>query len=251
MTSSRPRDISNPVFVRFYRRNRRSAVKRGENEHRRRILDGLTGRVVELGPGDGANFPLYPTTVTEVVAVEPEPRFRRQAEEAARGADVPVRVVPGTAEDLPLEAESVDAVLASLVLCTVPDQAVALAEARRVIRPGGELRFYEHVHADRQPLRALLELADRSRIWPTIAGGCHPTRDTLSAIKAAGFHRRALRAVPVQPQPDRAERPPYPRGRAAQARMIGTARMRIATCHRDSNPRPPGPQPLRRRVVGG
>jgi ubiquinone/menaquinone biosynthesis C-methylase UbiE len=200
-TSSNPGDISNPVFVRFYRRNRRSAVKRGENEHRRRALEGLAGRVVELGPGDGANFPLYPTTVTEVVAVEPEPRFREQAEEAAHGAQVPVRVLPGTAQALPLEDESVDAVLASLVLCTVPDQAAALAEARRVIRPGGELRFYEHVHADRQPLRALLEIADRSRLWPTIAGGCHPTRDTLSAIKAAGFTVERCEHVPFSPSP--------------------------------------------------
>jgi ubiquinone/menaquinone biosynthesis C-methylase UbiE len=201
MTSPSPSDISNPLFVRFYRRNRRSALKRGENEHRRRALDGLTGRVVELGPGDGANFALYPTTVTEVIAVEPEPRFREQAEEAARGVEVPVRVVAGTAEELPLEDESVDAVLASLVLCTVPDQAVALAEARRVIRPAGELRFYEHVHADGQPLRALLEIADRSRIWPTVGGGCHPTRDTLAAIKAAGFTVERCERFPFSPSP--------------------------------------------------
>jgi ubiquinone/menaquinone biosynthesis C-methylase UbiE len=201
MTPSDARDVSNPIFVRFYRRNRRSAVKRGENEHRRRALEGLTGRVVELGPGDGANFPLYPSTVTEVIAVEPEPRFRRQAEEAARGAEIPVRVRPGGAEALPLEDESVDAVLASLVLCTVPDQAAALAEARRVIRPGGELRFYEHVHADRQPLRAFLEVADRSRIWPTVGGGCHPTRDTLGAIKAAGFTIERCEQFPFSPSP--------------------------------------------------
>jgi ubiquinone/menaquinone biosynthesis C-methylase UbiE len=187
MGSSDPRDISNPFFVRFYRRNRRSAVKRGENEHRRRVLEGLSGVVVELGAGDGANFALYPDTVTEVIAIEPEPRFRAQATEVARSATVPIRVEPGTAEDLPVGDASVDAVLASLVLCTVPDQAAALAEARRALKPGGELRFYEHVHAERQPLRVFLEIADRSRIWPTIGGGCHPARDTLSAITAAGF----------------------------------------------------------------
>jgi ubiquinone/menaquinone biosynthesis C-methylase UbiE len=194
-------DINNPFFVRFYRRNRRSAVKRGEDEHRRRALEELTGRVVELGAGDGANFRLYPEAVTEVIAIEPEPRFRAQAEEAAREARVPVSVRPGTAEELPLEDESVDAVLASLVLCTVPDQRRALAEARRVIRPGGELRFYEHVHADRQPLRALLELADRSRLWPTIGGGCHPTRDTLAAIDAAGFKVERCERFPFSPSP--------------------------------------------------
>jgi ubiquinone/menaquinone biosynthesis C-methylase UbiE len=201
MTASDPRDISNPIFVRFYRRNRRSAVKRGENEHRRRVLEGLTGVVVELGAGDGANFALYPDTVTEVIAVEPEPRFREQAAAAAREAPVPIRVEPGTAEDLPLEDSSVDAVLASLVLCTVPDQQPALAEAHRVLRPVGELRFYEHVHADRQPLRAFLEIADRSRIWPTIGGGCRPTRDTLSAIKSAGFTIERCEQFPFSPSP--------------------------------------------------
>lgn len=194
-------DISNPLFVRFYRRNRRSAVKRGENEHRRRALEGLAGRVVELGAGDGANFAFYPETVSEVVAIEPEPRFREQAKDAARQAPVPVRVLPGTAEALPLEGESVDAVVASLVLCTVPDPEQALTEARRVIRPGGELRFYEHVQAERQPLRGILEIADRSRIWPTVGGGCHPTRDTLKAIEAAGFAVERCERFPFSPSP--------------------------------------------------
>jgi ubiquinone/menaquinone biosynthesis C-methylase UbiE len=201
MSSSDPRDISNPFFVRFYRRNRRSAVKRGENEHRRRVLEGLSGVVVELGAGDGANFPLYPETVTEVIAIEPEPRFRAQANEVARTAAVPIRVEPGTADDLPVEAGSVDAVLASLVLCTVPDQAAALAEAGRVLKPGGELRFYEHVHADRQPLRAFLAFAYRSRIWPTIGGGCHPARDTLRAISAAGFTVERCERFGFSPSP--------------------------------------------------
>jgi ubiquinone/menaquinone biosynthesis C-methylase UbiE len=164
MTSDDPRDISNPFFVRFYRRTQRNAVKRGENEHRCRVLEGLAGRVVELGAGGGANFALYPDTVTEVIAVEPEPRFRAQAAEVAKHAAVPIRVEPGTADQLPVEDESVDAVLASLVLCTVPDPAAALAEARRAIRPGGELRFYEHlvvVDSDRveRLLAVLIELA--------------------------------------------------------------------------------------------
>jgi len=198
---SDPRDISNPLFVRFYRRNRRSAVKRGENEHRRRALDGLAGVVVELGAGDGANFALYPRTVTQVIAVEPEPRFRAQATEAARTAPVPIRVERGTADALPVGDASVDAVLASLVLCTVPDQAAALAEARRVLKPGGELYFYEHVHSDRQPLRAFLEIADRSRLWPTIGGGCHPARDTLAAIEAAGFTVERCERFDFSPSP--------------------------------------------------
>ena len=194
-------DISNPLFVRFYRRNRRSAIKRGENEHRRRLLEGLSGRVVELGAGDGANFALYPASVTEVIAVEPEPRFREQAARAAGSAAVAVRVEPGTAEGLPVEDASVDAIVASLVLCTVPDQAAALPAAHLVLRPKGELRFYEHVHAERQPLRAVLELADRSRIWPTLGGGCHPTRDTLAAIRSAEFAIERCERFAFSPSP--------------------------------------------------
>lgn len=194
-------DISNPLFVRFYRRNRKSALRRGENEHRRRALEGLAGRVVELGAGDGANFALYPSTVREVIAVEPEPRFREQATQAAQRAYVPIRVQAGTAQALPVDDGSVDAVLASLVLCTVPDQAAALAEAGRVLRPGGELRFYEHVHADHQPLQTVLEIADRSRLWPTLGGGCRPTRDTRAAIEAAGFKIERCEAFSFSPGP--------------------------------------------------
>jgi SAM-dependent methyltransferase len=190
------KDISNPFFVWFYRRASRTAEKRGESEHRKRALEGLSGRVVEIGAGNGANFDLYPDTVGEVIAVEPEPRFRKLAEQAAGAASVPVTVTAGLADRLPLEDASVDAGVASLVLCTVPDPAAALAELRRVLRPGGELRFYEHVHAREQPLRLVLEVADRSRIWPLIAGGCHPTRDTEAAIRSAGFEIERLERFP-------------------------------------------------------
>ena len=199
MTDRSGRDISNPFFVRFYRSSQNTATKRGEHEYRRRALEGARGRVVELGCADGANFPLYPSAVDEVIAVEPEPRFRERAKAAAAEAPVPVRVEAGTADALPLEDASVDVVLASLVLCTVPDQAAALAEARRVLRAGGELRFYEHVHAKRQPLRGFLEVAYRTRVWPLLGGGCNPTRDTLSAIQAAGFEIERCERVMFSP----------------------------------------------------
>jgi ubiquinone/menaquinone biosynthesis C-methylase UbiE len=180
-------DLDNPFFARFYRRNRITAGKRGEDEHRRRLLAGLEGRVVDIGAGDGANLPLYPSTVTEVIAVEPERHLRAYAEREAGRATVPVTVTSGFADAMPLGDASVDAAVVSLVLCTVPDQRVALEEVRRVLRPGGELRFYEHVDADRHPLRLLLHVAERSGIWPRVAGGCHPTRRTEEAIEAAGF----------------------------------------------------------------
>lgn len=171
----------------MYMRSAANAEERGATDHRRRLLEGLSGIVVEIGAGHGLNFPLYPPEVHEVIAIEPEPTLRSQADTAAEKASVPIRVLAGVADELPLEDASVDAVVASLVLCSVPDQQRAFAEIRRVLRPEGELRFYEHVVARCQPKRLLLQVIDRSGIWPAIAGGCHPARDTAEAIMQAGF----------------------------------------------------------------
>jgi ubiquinone/menaquinone biosynthesis C-methylase UbiE len=185
-------DSPRPRFARMYMRSAANAEERGATDHRRRLLQGLSGTVVEIGAGHGLNFPLYPPEVTEVVAIEPEPTLRSQAETAAKTASVPIRVLAGVADELPLEDASVDTAVASLVLCSVPDQQRALAEIQRVLRPDGELRFYEHVVARCQPKRGLLELIDRSGLWPAIAGGCHPARDTTEAIMQAGFDIRAI-----------------------------------------------------------
>lgn len=175
-----------PVFARVYARLRPAMDRQGAREHRQRLLAGLAGRVVEVGAGDGGNFACYPTTVTGVVAVEPEPYLRAKASEQARSAPVPVEVVDGVADRLPLDDGTVDAAVLSLVLCSVPDQAAALAELRRVVRPGGELRFYEHVAGDTPGLRRLQAVADRT-VWPRLLAGCHTGRDTVAAIRAAGF----------------------------------------------------------------
>jgi SAM-dependent methyltransferase len=180
-------DLPRPRFARMYLRSAKTAEQRGATDHRRRLLEGLSGTVLELGAGHGLNFPHYPTAVTEVIAVEPEPTLRGHAAAAADDAPVAIRVLAGVADKLPLENESVDAAVASLVLCSVPDQDRALAELHRVVRGGGQLRFYEHVIARCQPKRTLLQIADRSGLWPTIAGGCHPARDTGAAIERAGF----------------------------------------------------------------
>jgi ubiquinone/menaquinone biosynthesis C-methylase UbiE len=141
--------------------------------------------VIEVGAGNGLNFPHHPAAVSEVVAVEPEPCLYERAAKAAREAPVKVSVVAGVAEALPFEAGSLDAGVASLVLCSVTDQRQSLAELYRVIRPGGELRFYEHVRAERPVFRRVQRAFDL--IWPRIAGGCHTSRDTRSAIERAGF----------------------------------------------------------------
>jgi ubiquinone/menaquinone biosynthesis C-methylase UbiE len=175
-------EIRNRFFSRMYARMKDPPEA---EEHRKRMLAGLSGRVIELGAGDGRNFAFYPPEVTEVLAVEPEPYLRERAEEAAREATVPVTVVAGVADRIPAEDSSFDGGVASLVLCSVPDQAAALAELRRVIRPGGVLHFYEHVVSN-NPRKARIEnLADH--VWPHIAGGCHPNRATGAAIESAGF----------------------------------------------------------------
>jgi ubiquinone/menaquinone biosynthesis C-methylase UbiE len=197
MTSSS--DIEHPRFARMYLRMAPRAEERGASEHRRRLLAGLQGRVVEVGAGSGLNFAHYPATVSEVIAIEPEPTLRAAAADAANEAPVAVRVLPGTADELPIGDGELDAAVASLVLCSVPDQARALGEIRRVVRPGGELRFYEHVVAGRQPQRAILQLADRSGLWPKLAGGCHPARDTGAAIAAAGFEIESCKRFPFSP----------------------------------------------------
>jgi ubiquinone/menaquinone biosynthesis C-methylase UbiE len=175
-----------PVFARIYTKVAEIGERRGGAEHRQRLLAGLSGRVIEIGAGTGANFPHYPTSVSEVIAVEPERYLRERAQHAATDAPVPVSVVEGSADRLSDEAGSFDAGVAALVLCTVPNQQSALAELYRVVRPGGELRFYEHVVAHTKWESRFQRLADAT-FWPHVAGGCHLARDTTSGIEQAGF----------------------------------------------------------------
>jgi ubiquinone/menaquinone biosynthesis C-methylase UbiE len=187
----------------------------GYGERRRQLLAGLNGRVLEVGAGNGMNFTHYPPEVTEVLAVEPEPHLRTLAHEKASeaGVRVPVEVVAGTADHLPAADASYDAVVASLVLCTVPDVPAALAEMRRVLRPGGELRFFEHVRADTPGLARVQRVLDAT-VWPIFVGGCHPHRDTRTAIEDAGFTIEDIDALRI---PD--TRIPAP----ASPHILGTA----------------------------
>lgn len=195
--------VHNPVFARAWRGISFLSGRRGGDEHRRRLLEGLAGRVIEVGAGAGNNFPFYPATVEEVVAVEPEKYLRLQAQQAAATAPVPVTVVDSTDAHLPGDAASFDAGVVALVLCTVPDQGRALAELFRAIGPGGELRFYEHVLAQGRVPAGLQRLADAT-FWPRVFGGCHTTRDTGAAIRRAGFEiegydRFVFSHVPLSP----------------------------------------------------
>uniref|UniRef100_A0AAU2VEK5 Class I SAM-dependent methyltransferase n=1 Tax=Streptomyces sp. NBC_00003 TaxID=2903608 RepID=A0AAU2VEK5_9ACTN len=186
-TKIAPDAVHHPVFARFYARFSEAVdLRAGVAEHRKELLDGLSGRVIEIGAGNGLNFAHYPAAVSEVVAIEPERTLRQLAVRAALQAEVPVDVVPGAAEALPVKSEAFDAAVASLVLCSVRDLPRALGEIRRVLRPGGELRFFEHGRADGRVLATVQRGLDRT-VWPLLFGGCHTARDPLGAIKAAGF----------------------------------------------------------------
>ncbi|MFG2720490.1 class I SAM-dependent methyltransferase [Streptomyces sp. NPDC048416] len=186
-TEFAPDAVHHPVFARFYARYSEAVdLRAGIAGHRAELLHGLSGRVIEIGAGNGLNFGHYPATVSEVVALEPERTLRQLAVRAALKADVPVDVVPGAAEALPVRSEAFDAAVASLVLCSVRDLPRALAEIRRVLRPGGELRFFEHGRAQGRVLSAVQFGLDHT-VWPKLFGGCHTARDPLGAIRAAGF----------------------------------------------------------------
>ncbi|MFJ3583533.1 class I SAM-dependent methyltransferase [Streptomyces sp. NPDC090127] len=220
MPSSRtarvPRDaVHHPLFARFYARFSVSAdTKGGIGALRTELLTGLSGRVIEVGAGNGLNFAAYPAAVSEVVAVEPERHLRQLAADAALRVDVPVDVVPGAAEALPVESGAFDAAVASLVLCTVRDVPRALAEMHRVLRPGGELRFFEHGVAPSPGMARTQRVLDRT-VWPRLFGGCHTGRDPLAAIEAAGFGDVTYRRFTV---PEKGPRMP------SSFCVLGTAR---------------------------
>jgi SAM-dependent methyltransferase len=149
------------------------------------LLSRLRGTVVEIGPGAGVNLPFFRTDV-RWIGVEPNPFVHAslQATATRLGRDIEVRA--GTAEQLPIPGRSVDAVVATLVLCSVHDPAAVLREVLRVLRPGGQFVFMEHVSAPRGSGRRFLQRLLR-RFWRLAADGCHLDRDTANTIAAAGF----------------------------------------------------------------
>jgi ubiquinone/menaquinone biosynthesis C-methylase UbiE len=185
--SGMARNGNHPVFARLYARLSPRAEVGGIGDSRRATVRGLHGRVLEVGAGNGLMFGYYPPDVTRVMATEPDDYLRRRAVRAAANAPVPVDVDDSAAERLPYPDGSFNAVVFALVLCSVADQGTALSEARRVLAPGGELRFLEHVRPHPGWKRLVADRLDGWGIFPRFAGGCHLARDTAAAITAAGF----------------------------------------------------------------
>ncbi|HEX6232864.1 MAG TPA: class I SAM-dependent methyltransferase [Jiangellaceae bacterium] len=178
-------NLEHPCFARLYSRVGRWLVLHGGSRHRQRLLAPLTGRIIEVGAGNGLNFAYYPATVTRVLAVEPESRLRSEARRAAASAPVGVDVVGGRAEQLPVRSDVFDGAVLSLVLCSIADRQAALAELRRVIRPGGLVRFYEHVRSPSPVVGRIQDVI--TPVWSQFAGGCQLNRDAAAALRAAGL----------------------------------------------------------------
>jgi ubiquinone/menaquinone biosynthesis C-methylase UbiE len=173
------------VFAAMYDRVMAGVEKEEMGARRRALLEGLSGHVIEIGGGTGANLPFYGPAVQELVVTEPEEPMARRLEAKLAGFQLPARVVRAPAEQLPFESASFDFAVSTLVLCTVTDPAAALGEIHRVLKPGGRLLFLEHVLADDQRLARWQHRLEGVQV--RIGHGCHPNRDTLESIRRGGF----------------------------------------------------------------
>jgi SAM-dependent methyltransferase len=176
--------VDNPFFARVW-----PVVATHEVEAiralRRENLAGLSGRVLEVGAGIGTNFAHYPDSVDEVIAVEPEPRLAAQARAAAEAVPARIVVIGETAEAF-RGGESFDAVVCSLVLCSVRDPGDVLRRLYELLRPGGELRYLEHIAS--AGARGRFQRFVDATLWPRLFGNCHTHRDTERSILEAGFN---------------------------------------------------------------
>lgn len=172
-------------FSALYDRCLQGTEEAGLHEIRRELLANARGRTVEVGAGTGINLDLYPDAVQELVMTEPDPHMAKRLRPKLAGSAREAAVVEAPAEQLPFEDSSFDTVTATLVFCTVPDPRAALAEAARVLRPGGRLLFLEHVRSEDPGLARWQDRLERP--WRFLGDGCHCNRDTVAAISASGF----------------------------------------------------------------
>jgi SAM-dependent methyltransferase len=171
------------LFAAMYDRGLRGTEEAGLREMRRETLATAQGRTIDLGAGTGANLGLYPHAVTELVLAEPDPHMAKQLRPKLAKADRSAELVEASAEKLPFEDSSFDTAVFTLVLCTVPDPRAALAEAARILKPGGKLLFVEHVRAEDASLARWQDRLEGP--WKFLADGCHCNRDTVATIEAS------------------------------------------------------------------
>jgi ubiquinone/menaquinone biosynthesis C-methylase UbiE len=177
------RDQIVPLLTNLSMRNKRLSA------YRDRVVPAATGRVLEIGIGSGLNLPRYSPNVQHLIGLEPSPKLLGMARHAVRLV-IPVDLIEGSAEEIPLEKASVDTVVTTWTLCTIPDASRALYEMRRVLKPGGRLLFVEHGRAS-DP-NVVWWQDHLTPIWKSIGGGCHLNRAIGSLIEGAGFRFERL-----------------------------------------------------------
>lgn len=187
------------AFTAIYDSLMKSTEEEGLREMRRETLSKASGRTIDLGAGTGANLGLYPDTVTELVLAEPDPHMLSKLGPKTEEAAVEAEIVGAGAEDLPFEDSSFDTAVFTLVLCTVPNPAAALAEAARILRPGGRLLFVEHVRSDDLGLARWQDRLEGP--WRFFGDGCHCNRDTVSTIEAAPFRIEGIEKAELPKSP--------------------------------------------------
>ena len=181
-------------FAAYYDRMMAGAEKSFLKHVRSHIASGARGRVLEVGAGTGANFPYYEASdARTVVATEPDPYMLARARQKVQELNLPIDLEQAPAEELPFADSSFDTVVSTLVMCTVGDVEGALREIRRVLKPGGEFRFCEHVRSTHSLGAFFQDLATPACRW--IGAGCHPNRDVAAAIEGAGFRLREFRRL--------------------------------------------------------
>jgi ubiquinone/menaquinone biosynthesis C-methylase UbiE len=191
------------AFAHFYDRGLKATEENGLGAMRAELLAGARGRVIEVGAGTGVNVGLYGSGIEDLTLVEPDPhmaaRLRKRLEEGEGSA--PKHLVEAPAEALPFADDTFDTAVATLVLCTIPDPVAAIAELARVLKPGGQLLFIEHVRSD-DPDRARWQ--DRlEKPWRFMADGCYCNRDTEATLRASAFevqaveHGKLPKAMPI------------------------------------------------------
>ncbi|HWP33255.1 MAG TPA: class I SAM-dependent methyltransferase [Solirubrobacterales bacterium] len=171
------------VFSALYDRMLSGTEEAGLREIRRQTLARAVGRTIDIGAGTGANIGLYPASVSELVLAEPDPHMLKRLQPKLADAGVAARVVEAPAAALPFEDSSFDTAVFTLVLCTVPDPTAALAEAARILKPGGRLLFVEHVRSENPKLARWQDRLERP--WRFCGDGCHCNRDTVATIEAS------------------------------------------------------------------
>ena len=190
------------LMATFYDRALAAVEARTLGTWRDELLGDLSGVVVELGSGTGINLSRYPGGAASLVLTEPDAHMRRKLTRRLSTHPAPERItlLDAPAESLPMEDASVDVVVSTLVLCTVPDPVAALAEVRRVLRPDGRLLFIEHVAAPPDSSAARWQ-ARLEPVWGLFAGGCRLTRPTGRLLEEAGFTTDTLQAGVLSPAP--------------------------------------------------